>query len=231
MTDNKITFHVQERKLVGKKVSQLRKTGVIPANVYGMNQPSQTLSLDQKEVEKQLKRSESGLVYLEVADTKKTIPALIDVVERHALTTGLLHVSFKRVNLTEKVITDVELVLDGENSVPNATILQVLDSLEVESLPTNIPESIIIDISKLTEVGQVITIKDLLNQTKLAIVCEEDQLDNPVVLLQEVKEEVEEDESAEPVETIITGKGKTTDEDGGDEAGESDAKDEAEKNE
>ena len=221
MTDNKITFHVQERKLLGKKVTKLRREGLIPANVYGMNQDSVAVSLDKKEVEKQLKHSETGLVYLELADTKKTIPTLIDLVERHPMTTDLLHISFKRVNLTEKVVTDVELILEGENSVPNATILQVLDSLEVESLPTAIPESISIDISKLTEIGQVVTIKDLLEQTKLTIICEEDQWDNPVVLLQEVKEEVVEEEPTEPVETIIIGKGKVDDaEDGGGESGE-----------
>ena len=215
MTDNKISFHVHERKVFGKAAKKLKKDGLIPANIYGLNQESVPISLDKKVLEKQLKLSESGLVYLELDDQKKPIPALIDLVERHVLTTDLQHITFKRVSLTEKVVTDVELVLEGENSVPNATVLQVLDTLEVESLPTEIPESIKIDISELTEVGQVITIKDLIDRTKLAIVCEEDQLEDPVVLLQEVKEEVEE-ESSEPQETIITGKGKA-DEDKNDE--------------
>lgn len=213
MTDNKISFHVHERKVFGKAAKKLKKAGLIPANIYGLNQASIPISLDKKAVEKQLKLSESGLVYLELDDQKKPIPALIDLVERHVLTTDLQHITFKRVSLTEKVVTDVELVLEGENSVPNATVLQVLDSLEVESLPTEIPGSIKIDISELTEVGQVITIKDLINRTKLAVVCEEDQLENPVVLLQEVKEEVEE-ESTEPQETIIIGKGKSDEEPG-----------------
>lgn len=224
MTDNKITFHVHERKIFGKAAKKLKQSGLIPANIYGLNQESVSISLDKKMVEKQLKISESGLVYLELDDQKKPIPALIDMVERHVLTTDLQHITFKRVSLTEKVVTDVELVLEGENSVPNATVLQVLDTLEVESLPTEIPESIKIDVSELTEVGQVITIKELINRTNLAIVCEEDQLDDPVVLLQEVKEEVEE-ESTEPQETIIIGKGKADEEkdqeaEGGAEGGE-----------
>ncbi len=224
MTDNKITFHVHERKIFGKAAKKLKQAGLIPANIYGLNQESVSISLDKKMVEKQLKVSETGLVYLELDDQKKPIPVLIDLVERHVLTTDLQHITFKRVSLTEKVVTDVELVLEGENSVPNATVLQVLDTLEVESLPTEIPESIKIDVSELTEVGQVITIKELINRTNLAIVCEEDQLDDPVVLLQEVKEEVEE-ESTEPQETIIIGKGKADEEkdqeaEGGAEGGE-----------
>lgn len=224
MTDNKITFHVHERKIFGKAAKKLKQAGLIPANIYGLNQESVSISLDKKMVEKQLKVSETGLVYLELDDQKKPIPVLIDLVERHVLTTDLQHITFKRVSLTEKVVTDVELVLVGENSVPNATVLQVLDTLEVESLPTEIPESIKINISELTEVGQVITIKDLIDRTKLAIVCEEDQLEDPVVLLQEVKEEVEE-ESTEPQETIIIGKGKADEEkdeeaEGGAEGGE-----------
>jgi large subunit ribosomal protein L25 len=180
MTDNKITFHVHERKIFGKAAKKLKQAGLIPANIYGLNQESVSISLDKKMVEKQLKVSETGLVYLELDDQKKPIPVLIDLVERHVLTTDLQHITFKRVSLTEKVVTDVELVLVGENSVPNATVLQVLDALEVESLPTEIPESIEIDISELTEVGQVITIRDLIDRTKLAIVCEEDQLEDPV---------------------------------------------------
>lgn len=211
MTDNKITFHVHERKIFGKAAKKLKQAGLIPANIYGLNQESVSISLDKKMVEKQLKVSETGLVYLELDDQKKPIPVLLDLVERHVLTTDLQHITFKRVSLTEKVVTDIELVLEGENSVPNATVLQVLDTLEVESLPTEIPESIKIDISELTEVGQVITIKNLIDRTKLAIICEEDQLEDPVVLLQEVKEEVEE-ESVEPQETIITGKGKADEE-------------------
>ncbi len=206
MTDNKITFHVLERKLFGKAVKKLKREGYVPANVYGLNQESLSLVLEKKAVEKQLKHSESGLVYLDLSDQNKTIPALIDVVDRHVMTNELQHVSFKRVNLTDKVVTDIELILEGENTVPNTTILQVLNSVEVESLPTAIPDPIVIDVTKLTEVGQVITIKDLIDQTRLAIVCDEDQLENPVVLLQEVKEEVEE-ETTEPQETIITGKG------------------------
>ncbi len=221
MTDNKISFHVHKRTIFGKATKKLKQAGLIPANIYGLNQDSLPISLDKKAIEKQLKLSETGLVYLELEDQKKPIPALIDLVERHVLTTDLQHITFKRVSLTEKVVTDVELVLEGENSVPNATVLQVLDTLEIESLPTEIPESIKIDISELIEVGQVITIKDLIDRTKLAIICEEDQLENPVVLLQEVKEEVEE-ESTEPQETIITGKGKSDeegDEEGGSEGG------------
>ena len=201
-------FHVQTRKNLGKSVKQLRKKGFTPINLYGMNLPSQSLSLNTKELEQQLKESESGLVYLHPEDENKKTPALIDEVVRHPIKGDLLHVSFKRVSLKEKVVTEVPVVLEGESEVSDATVLQLVDFLEVECLPTEIPESIVVQLETLTEVGQVVTIQDLISQTKLQIVCEEDQLENPVVLLQGASEEVEEEES-EPIETEIIGKGKS----------------------
>ena len=102
--------------------------------------------------------------------------------------------------------TEVSITLEGESSVPDSNVLQVLDSVEVESLPTEIPETIIVDLSQLTEIGQAISIQDIIKSSGFTIVCEEDQLENPVVLLQEMRAEEEE---VEPTETEIIGKGKS----------------------
>ncbi|MCA9372573.1 50S ribosomal protein L25 [Candidatus Woesebacteria bacterium] len=206
MTDNKITFHVQERTLVGKAAAKLKKDGLVAGNVYGLNQDSTAISLKRKEVEKILSDSESGLVYLKIGEGDKKIPTLIDEVVFHTLTRELQHVVFRRVSLKEKVTTEVSITLEGESSVPDSNVLQVLDSVEVESLPTEIPETIIVDLSQLTEIGQAISIQDIIKSSGFTIVCEEDQLENPVVLLQEMRAEEEE---VEPTETEIIGKGKS----------------------
>lgn len=213
MIDNKVTFHVEQRKLLGKRAAKLKNEGKLLGNVFGLKQESIALQLDKKEVEKQLKHSDAGLVYLSIDGAQKSVPVLIDQVDRDVITGALLHLSFRRVNLTEKVVTEVEVRLVGENDVPESTVLQTLDSLEVESLPTDIPEAIELDISELTEVGQTITIQDVITKTGLAIVCDEEALESPVLVLQEFVEEVEPEASEEPVETEVIGKGKK-DEDG-----------------
>lgn len=214
MTDNKITFHVQQRTLVGKAAAKLKKDGLVAGNIYGLNQDSTAISLKRKEVEKILVDSESGLVYLKIGESDKKIPTLIDEVVFHTLTRELQHVVFRRVSLKEKVTTEVSITLEGESDVPDSTVLQVLDSVEVESLPTEIPETIVVDLSQLTEIGQAISIKDIISSSGFSIICEEDQLDSPVVLLQEMRAEEEEVEESEPVETEIIGKGKSDAEDG-----------------
>jgi large subunit ribosomal protein L25 len=103
-----------------------------------------------------------------------------------------------------------------ENDVPNTTVVVVVDSVEVESLPTNIPESIEVDVSLLTEAGQVVMFSQLSLPEGVVLAMEEERLSEPVVILQEFKEEIEEEAVAE-----VLPEPAATDASGGDQSGES----------
>lgn len=191
MSNVKYQFHVQKRLIDGANLQVLRSQQLVPGNIYGLRQPSQAIALQLKEIASYLKDSEGGLVYL-VAEDKSTTPALVDDVARHPVSGDLQHVVFRRVSLKEAVTSEVAIELVGENDVPETTVVQVVDSVEVESLPTDIPESLEVDISTLTEPGQVVTFAQLQLPKGVALVLEEERMADPVVLLQEFKEEVEE---------------------------------------
>lgn len=216
MTNQQLTFVVYPRTVMGKQVKQLRKAGRVPANVYGLKKDSESLELDAAVVQKQLaQHPDANLVYLQFADaTTKPTPALLDVVEVHPLTGELQHIAFRRVSLTEKIAREVPIELVGEVDVPDATLVQVLDAVEVEALPADIPERFEVDVAQLAAVGDSITLSQLsFDTTKVTLMATEEELSQPVVLLQEVKEEVEE----EPVDV----------EAGAGEAGEGQAEDSA----
>lgn len=186
-------LHVSNRIVMGQKVSQLRKTGQTIANIFGEETPSQAISLNRSVVLKYLKaEGDSGLVYL-VAEDKIETPVLIEEIQYDAVTSEPLHISFKRVNLKEKVQSEVPVELIGEVSIPGANVILVKDVLEVEALPTDLPEQISIDISGLTEIGQSLNLSNAIyDRDKVTVLLSEESLDEPLVIVQEVKEEVEE---------------------------------------
>lgn len=197
MTTTKNHFHVSSRALE-EKISDLRRTGYTPANIYGLNKQSDTISLNTKSFLQHLKtEGETGLLYL-VADEKSAEqPVLIGEIQRNPVTGDILHVSFLRVNLAEKITQEIDVKLVGEFDVKEATVLLVRDTLEVEALPTDLPEAFYIDVSTLTEIGQEVHVSDLeYDRAKVTIQLTEEEQAEPIALVQEVKEEVIE----EPVE-------------------------------
>jgi large subunit ribosomal protein L25 len=161
----KILLKVEKRKVVGRKVKKLRNEGIIPANIYGADFKSLAVQLDAKEFAKvYLKAGETSLVELQLGKEKNSIPVLIHNVQIDPLEGHVLHVDFFKVNLKKKVTANVPLVLVGVSPAEKqglGTLVQHINDVEVEALPTDLPENITVDISNLTEVDQAILIKDL----------------------------------------------------------------------
>ncbi len=201
----KVTLSADLRKVLGKKVKNLRKEGVVPANLFGKDIKSKALQVAEKDFRKVFKEAgETGLI--NVKAEKETYPALIHNVQLDPKTDSILHVDFHKVNPKEKITTNVPIVLEGEAPAEKTgvgLILQTINELEVESLPADIPHEIKVNISKLEEVGQSIHVKDLaLDRDKVEI---KNDPEGAVVTVQtaEMKEEiVEEAPAPEEVEAI-----------------------------
>ncbi len=151
------------RKLVGRKVKQLRKQGMLPATVYGKNVKSTSITVKTKDFEKIYKAAgETGLIDLTL--DKGVLPVLIHHIQVDPVTSELLHVEFHQVDLKEKVTANVPLVMKGESPAVAqklGVVLFVLDEVEIEALPTELPEHIFVDISGLKEVNAELKISDL----------------------------------------------------------------------
>jgi len=185
----------QKRSLQGKKVSLLRKQGILPANVYGDESGSVSLSVNLKQFVKLYDQvGDTGLFYLSVEGEKKSRPVMVSEAQLDPLFLKPVHVSFKQVSLSQKIKADVPVVTTGEFGVHDAVVVVAQDSIEVEALPTNIPENFTVDVSRFEEIGQSVTYNDLeYNRDEVVLMVDEEELGNPVVLVQEVKEEVEEE--------------------------------------
>ncbi len=157
-----VTLQAKERANTGKGYTRrLRKSGSVPAVVYGKELGSQALEVSAKEVEKLLNTyGGNALVKLQVAG--KEHDTLVREVQRHPIRGDVIHVDFQQISLKEKLQTVVPVHLTGEaQGVRDGGILQHgLREVEVECLPTDIPDYIEVDISDL-KIGDTITVADL----------------------------------------------------------------------
>ncbi|MCB9813484.1 MAG: 50S ribosomal protein L25 [Pseudomonadales bacterium] len=215
-TSDKIVFHVSTRHKLGTgNVSRLRKEGKIPGNIYGLKEKSQSIVVDYKGLKKLYEdQGDTGLIFLQIDDEKKQTPVLIHEVEHVKIGEGILHVSFKRVNLNVKIEAEIPVEMIGETKIDDATVSMVKDSVLVEALPADLPDNFEVDISVLTEVGQSISLADLVfDKSKVTLVLGEDEDLSEVLLVnvQAIKEEVEEEVPTESEVNVGSGEAETID--------------------
>ncbi len=204
-TKEKTTLKAEKRDLTGKHVKQLRKTGKIPANVFGPKFTSASISIEAKDFYHAYKIAhETGIVYIELG--KESIPTLIKQVQRHPLTDAILHIDFRKIDLTQKIetVVPVQTINDSEAvTVKGGVLLMQANELTIEALPQNIPSQIDVDIAILKELGQEIKVKDLPKSTNYEI---KEDPERTVVSVIEHKEESLIAETATEGPEIITEK-------------------------
>lgn len=169
----KYTITAKPREIIGRKVKQLRRQGQIPATVYGKNVKSDSISVSGDAFEKVHKQAgKTGLIELTLGSDVR--PVLINTVQRHPVTRDILHIEFRQVDLKEKVKANVPIELVGEAKAVTdkiGVLLTILDWVEVEALPSDLPENIKLDVSELAEVNDELKVKDLKVPTGVAIVA------------------------------------------------------------
>lgn len=174
---DKLSLKARPRELLGRKVKQLRREGLIPGHVFGHNIKTVHVSVEEPELLKTFEEAgETSIIDLKV--DHETRPVLIRGVQNHPLTDKILHVDFYQVSLKEKVKVEVPLEIIGESPAIEKSIgvlLTPVSELEVEALPQNLPEKIEIDISKLENVGDAVHVKDLkIDREKIEIHADEE---------------------------------------------------------
>ena len=159
----KVVLKAEKRDVIGKQVKALRRAGKLPAVIYGRHTEPVNVSLDAHNASLVLgKLTSSSLVTIELDG--KQYPTLVREKQRDYIKNRLLHVDFLAVSLTESIRATVSVNLIGVSAAVkdfNAVLVTNLQSLEVECLPTDLPERIDIDISVLAKPGDGIRVKDV----------------------------------------------------------------------
>lgn len=214
----KVVLKATPRTATGRQVRALRRSGMLPAVIYGHNVKPISISLEGREAGRVLGRlSSSSLITIDLDG--KEFPSLVREKQENHIKRTLIHVDFMVVSLTEKIRANVGIILTGNSPAVkdfNAMLINGLNELEVEAFPQDLPESISVDISSLVKIGDGIHVRDIVLSDKVQILDTPDEM--IVLATPPAKEEVEEvvtpeaEVVAEGAEPEVIEKGKKEEE-------------------
>jgi len=175
---HKVVLKASKREVIGKQVGALRRAGKLPAVLYGHRIESTPITLDAHETSLTLsKLTSSSLVTVDLDGTE--YPSLVRQKQRDPLKNRLLHLDFQVISLTEKIRTKIGIELIGKSPAVkdfNAVIVTGLSELEVECMPQDLPERILVDISGLAELGAGIHVRDIVLSEKVEVLDDRDEM-------------------------------------------------------
>jgi large subunit ribosomal protein L25 len=207
--DKRRELKVEKRSIVGKKVRNLRKEGILPANIYGRDFKSSSVQVPVKDFLKVFNEvHETGLIDL-VYDSQ-TLPVLIHNVQLDPRAQTPLHADFFKVNLKEKITARIPVIAVGEAKAVagKAGLLeQPVSELEVEALPTDLPENIEVNVENLAKVDDQIMVSDIKAPYGVAILNDHSQVVFKIGEL--VTKEMEEQIAAAEAETAAAAEAQT----------------------
>ena len=188
---DKVVLKAEKRDVIGKQVKALRRAGKLPAVIYGRHTEPVNIALDSHTASLVLgKLTSSSLVTIQLDGHE--FPTLVREKQRDYIKNRLLHVDFLAVSLTEAIRASVAVNFIGVSTAVkdyNAVLVTNLQSLDVECLPTDLPERIDVDISALERPGDGIRVRDLKVSDKVQVLNDPDTM-VAVATFAKVEEEV-----------------------------------------
>jgi large subunit ribosomal protein L25 len=205
-----VILKADRRTVIGKQVNALRREGKLPAVIYGHGIEPTAITLDAREANRVLASvGASTLITIDLEGEDYSV--LVRDRQNHVLRRHLLHVDFQALSMTETVRANVALIL-GEEEAPavqayGAMIITGVESLEIECLPGDLVDRIVVDVTSLESIGDSILVQDLPVPKGISI------LDDPETMVvvatapaaEEVEEEEEDLELEEGVEPEVIG--------------------------
>jgi large subunit ribosomal protein L25 len=221
-TTDKVNVKAAGRDGRGKnEARRLRKSGSIPAIVYGASKAPVPVAVDPKLIFRILKSDSGHNTIFDLELEGENTKAMIVDWQTEPIKGSLLHIDLKRIAMDKKLNVTVPILLKGEAmgvKMQGGIMEQLLREVEIECLPADIPAHIDVDVTNL-EFGHVLRVKDLPHgEGKLDFITDENQ---PVAHVTAVKEVVEatpeataEAATAGPAEPEVIKKGKGEAEEG-----------------
>jgi large subunit ribosomal protein L25 len=201
----------ENRPISGKSaLKNVRRTGKLPAVVYGKQYENKQIAVDASEVNKLLKVYGGSSIINLVVDGEE-IPVIMKEIQRDTLNDVIQHIDFMKVSMTDEITLNVPIYLIGDaQGIKVGGILQNQKrELSIKSLPQDIPETVELDVSNLN-IGDSLTVADINLGDKVTILDDPDEVIVSIIapkVAEEIEEPEAEEEQAEP-EVVAKGKEK-----------------------
>ena len=198
---DEVVLKASRRTVLGKQVKAIRREGKLPAVIYGHHIDPISIVMDLRDTSRSLTGlAPSTLVTVEVEGTPHK--ALVKEKQRNKITGILLHVDFLAVSMTEKLRSQVYMEIVGLAPAIkdfDGVLVTGSDEVEVECLPQDLPERIVVDVSGLLKIGDGIYVRDLAIPEGVKILADPDTMVALITAQAAVEEEV-----APVVEEVVT---------------------------
>lgn len=205
------TVQAEERQKTGKGANRrLRMQGKLPAVVYGQGLETLSVSVNAQDVDLILHSEAGHNTIFQLQVSGKLTDVLIKAYQLDPVKGSLLHADFQAVALDQKMTfaVPVQVVGTAQGVIAGGVLDQVLREIEVECLPTEVPDHIPLDVTEL-DIGDSVRVEALqLDSSKISLLSAPDLVILSIVpphVEEEVEEIVEEEELEEP-ELIKKGK-------------------------
>ena len=164
------------REVSGKHVALLRRSGVLPAVVYGAGVQSQNVSLDAHEFETLRRHAgRHAVIDLSVEGDGKAQPVLLQAIQEHPVSRHTLHVDLLVVNLEEERTVDVPIIFVGTSEAvakQSGVLLHMRDVVLVRAKPDDLPSGIELDITPLIDFEVVLHASDLRVPARVTLITD-----------------------------------------------------------
>ncbi|HZZ40644.1 MAG TPA: 50S ribosomal protein L25 [Acidobacteriaceae bacterium] len=214
ITQETVSAMPREGKFNKNAARRVRAKGKVPAVVYGAAQPAVAVEVDPKQIQKILHSAAGHNSIFDLEVSGSTAKVMIVDWQYEPIKGNLIHIDFKRIALDKPIRVEVPIQLTGIAvgvKTQGGIMDQMLREVEIECLPSDIPENIGVDVTNLT-FGMVLRVSDLPHSSSLRFLTPEE---TPVAHVVSIKEEVVATPEAEaavagaaPAEPEVVKKGK-----------------------
>jgi large subunit ribosomal protein L25 len=174
-------IRTKTRTILGSKVKAIRDESSIPCVVYGLGNPSIPLECSYIDFVKLYKQAgETTLIDL-IIDENTTKKVLVKEIQKNPVSSKVSHVSFIEVNLKVKITANIPVEVIGEEESPilkskEGVLNLILQEIEVEALPTDLPHKFEVNVSNLLNIGDEIKISNLeFDRNKVSLVNNDEE--------------------------------------------------------
>ena len=148
-------LNLEPRSKTGNAAARkLRRDGKIPVNYYYGGEENQNMSIDKKILHKAI---QSGQQVFELELDGNTIYVTVKEAQYHPVTEQIIHLDLLRVRRDVKMKFSIPLNLIGDSvgAIEGGIVSQLANAIDIECLPTGVPDSIDVDITSLELNGAV----------------------------------------------------------------------------
>jgi len=201
---HRYSIEVKKRDETGKGVARrLRRNGLIPGVVYGQSREPQALTVDPLDLRGKI--HSNAIIDLSINGEEETV--MIKDFQKDVIKDELIHVDFQQISMDETIhiTVPIKLVGDAPGVREGGVLQQLMREVDIEVLPTNIPDEIELDISELT-LSDSLEVGDLEVPEEVTILnSPEDVIVTVVAPSEEIEEEEEEELEEEFIEPEVIG--------------------------